>query len=184
MTTTKFPLPKKYWIYIILCIALGISLFVNIFVTAEITDNKEFWDFTQQDWHYFALFLLAEIIIVFLMFIFSTKAGKLNIKRESDVRQYYEHFKFSGIKLGDYDYVWFDFSEDERAKIVKQGDAYNLYVECFDYKTESWNPINAVTVCGSLEEIKKVLFFEFDFFCEENTVLDKHGDEVFREDAR
>ena len=44
MRNTKFPLPKKYWMYVILCAALGILLFVYIFITNGITGEKEFWD--------------------------------------------------------------------------------------------------------------------------------------------
>lgn len=54
-------------------------------------------------------------------------------------------------------------------------------VESFDSKTESWNPVNTVSVFSTLAEIKKSLFYEFDFFCEENTVLDFDGDEMFRD---
>ena len=67
MGKTKFPLPKKYWMYVVLCAALGILLFVNIFITDGITGEKEFWDFTKQDWYHFALFLLTEFLIILLM---------------------------------------------------------------------------------------------------------------------
>ena len=182
MRSTKFPLPKEYWMYIILCAALGILLFVNIFITDGITGEKEFWDFTQQDWYHFALFLLTEVLIILLMAFGAIKAGKLVNKQEKQVKQYFDQFKYAGTKPGDYDNIWFDFSGDERARIVKLSDVYYLYVESFNYKTESWDPVNNASVFHSLAEIKKVLFYEFDFFCEENAVLDRHGDEIFRDE--
>lgn len=183
MKETTFPFPKKYWVYLVFCVVLGVLLFINIFVADGLTGEKEFWDFTQQDWLYFAVFLLTEIIIGFFLFFFAVKAGKLSMKRQKKVEQYFDQLKYSGIKPGDCDYIWFDFSGDERAKIVKLGDVQYLYVEGFDYKTESWNAVNTVSIFSSLAEIKKVLFYEFDFFCEENTLLDKHGDEMFREES-
>ena len=182
MRNTKFPLPKKYWMYVILCAALGILLFVNIFITDGITGEKEFWDFAQQDWYHFALFILTEVFIILLMAFLAIKAGKLVNKQEKQVKQYFDQFKYAGTKPGDCDRIWFDFSGDERAKIVKLSDVYYLYVESFNYKTESWDPVNTVSVFRSLAEIKKALFYEFDFFCEENTVLNRHGDEIFRDE--
>ncbi len=182
MRNTRFPLPKKYWMYIILCAVLGILLFVNIFVTDGITGEKEFRDFTQQDWYCFVVFLLIEILLILLMAFFAIKGGRLIHKQEEQVKQYLDRFKYAGTKPGDCDHIWFDFSGVERAKIVKSGDVYCLYVESFHHKTESWEPINTVSVFSSLSEIKKALFYEFDFFCEENTVLDRRGDEIFRDE--
>lgn len=31
------------------------------------------------------------------------------------------------------------------------------------------------------ENDTKVLFYEFDFYCNENADLDKHGDEIYKE---
>ena len=182
MGKTKFPLPKKYWMYVVLCAALGILLFVNIFITDGITGEKEFLDFTQQDWYHFALFLLTEFFIILLMAFWAIKAGNLVNKQEKQVKQYFDQFKYAGTKPGDCDHIWFDLSGDERAKIVKSSDVYYLYVESFNYKTESWDPVNTVSVFRSLAEIKKALFYEFDFFCEENTVLNRRGDEIFRDE--
>lgn len=182
MKYDRFPFPVKYWVYAALVFVLGILLFVNIFVTSELTGDKEFLDFTQQNWQYFVLSMLVECILGLLLFFFAFKARKLSVTRQKLIEQYYEESKFAGMKPGDVDYIWFDFNGDERAKIVKLGDVYYLYVENYDWKTESWTPINTVSVFDSLGEIKKALFYDFDFYCEENTVLDQHGNEVFRDD--
>lgn len=166
--------------YVAVVFVLAVLLFANIFVTVGLTGKKELSDFTQQNWCHFALFLLAEVLLIILMAFFAIKAGRIINERDRQVEEYFEQFKYAGLKPGDYDHIWFDFSGDERAKIVKLGDVYYLYVESFDQKTESWNPVNTVSVFDTLAEIKKVLFDEFDFFCEENTVLDQHGDEMFR----
>ena len=181
MKKTEFPFPRKYWIYMSICGVFAILLFVNIFVTDGLTGEKEFWDYSQQDWCYFALFLLTEIVIALFMFLFAVKAGKLSINRQKQIENYFEGFRYTGIKPGDYDYIWFDFSGTERAKIAKMNDVFYLYVEAFDCKTETWNAVNTVSVSDSLEDVRKILFYEFDFFCEENAAIDKHGDEVFKE---
>ena len=181
MKKKTFPLPKKYWVYLFAFGVLAVLLFVNIFVTNGLTGEKEFWDFRQQDWCYFVLFLLTEIVIALFMFLFATKAGKLYMNKQKQIERYFEGFRYIGIKPGDYDYIWFDFSGTERAKIVKLNDVFYLYVEAFDPKTETWNAVNSVSVFDSLEEVRKTLFYEFDFFCEENAAIDEHGDEVFKE---
>lgn len=181
MKNAKFPLQKKYWAYVILCLVLGILLFVNIFVLFEKTGGRELCNFTQQDWICFVLFLLTQALLIAWMAFFAIKGGKLLNKRDEQVEQYFDQFKYAGITPGDYDYVWFDFSSEERAKIAKSGDAFFLYVESFDEKTESWNAVNTVSVFSTLAEIKKSLYYDFDFFCEENTVFDQHGDEIFKD---
>lgn len=180
MRNTKFPLPKKYWACVILCLALGILLFAKTFLFWPARLEKESFA-TLRSRIGAILFLLTQVLLTALMFFLAKKAGKLLNKRDKQVRQSFDQIKYAGITPGDFDYVWFDFSGDERAKIVTSGDAYYLYVESFDSKTESWNPVNTVSVFPTLAEIKKSLFYEFDFFCEENTVLDFDGDEMFRD---
>lgn len=182
MRNTKSPLPKKYWIYIILCAVLGILLFVNIFITDGITGGKEVWDFTRQDWYHFAFFLVTEVLSIFILVFWAIKTGKLVNKQEEQVKQYFDQFKYAGIEPGGCEHIWFDFCDEKRAKIVKLSDVYYLYVESFNYRTELWEPVNTVSVFGSLAEIKKTLFYEYDFFCEENTVFDQYGDETFRDE--
>ena len=109
------------------------------------------------------------------------RAGKLSSNRQKQIENYFEGFRYTGIKPGDYDYIWFDFSGTERAKIAKMNDVFYLYVEAFDCETETWDAVNTVSVYDSLEDVRKTLFYEFDFFCEENAAIDKHGDEVFKE---
>ena len=88
--------------------------------------------------------------------------------------------KFSGIKPGDYDYIWFDFDMTERALILKQGEIYKLNVQEYDERTDDWNSVNSVSMYDDLNKLKYALFYEFDFFCEENAELDEHGDEMFK----
>lgn len=181
MKKGKLPLPPKYWVYLFAFGVLAVLLFVNIFATDGLTGEKEFWDFSQQVWCYFVLFLLTEIVIALFMFLFGVKAGKLSANRQEQIEHYFEGFRYIGIKPGDYDYVWFDFSGTGRAKIAKLNDVFYLYVEAFDRKTETWNAVNTVSVSDSLEDVRKTLFYEFDFFCEANAAIDEHGNEVFKE---
>lgn len=36
------------------------------------------------------------------------------------------------------------------------------------------------SVYDNLEAVKKALFYECDFYCEENAELDKHGEETYK----
>lgn len=162
-------LPKKYWIYVAVVFVLAVLLFVSIFVTDGLTDEKEFSAFTQEDWLYFAAFILAEITLGVFMFVFAVKAGKLIKKHDKAQRERCAELKFAGIKQGDYDFVWLDAGGFERAKILKQSNAYYLYVESFDPNSEAWSPVNTVSVYQSLTELKDSLLEDFDFVCQENT---------------
>ena len=159
-----------------------IILFVNIFVTAAIINDKEIYEFPSYDWHYFIFFIISELLIGLLMFFFGTKAGKImrQVDKQKD-KQKYEQFKYAGVEPGDYDYVWFDFSGEERAKVLKQDDVFLLYVEAFDVRSEIWTSVNTVSCFDSIDAVKKSLFYDFDFYCDENALLDEHGDEMFRQ---
>jgi len=62
-------------------IAGSVMIFVNIFVTAALTDWRELGDFTKADWTVFSLTLTFGLIILILTFFFAGRAGKrvLNI---------------------------------------------------------------------------------------------------------
>lgn len=181
MKKSKFPLPTKYWILISLCGVMAVLLFVNIFASDHITGGKEFHEFSSDDWRSFALFLLSEVLIGLLMFLFGRSAGKIARQVNTQKRTYYEQLRYDGILPGEYDEVWFDFSGEERAKIRKQEQAFLLYVEAFDIRSETWNPVNTVSCFDSIDDVKKALYYDFDFYCSENATIDEHGDETFQQ---
>lgn len=181
MKNQKFPLPTKYWIYVSLCAVMMVLLFVNIFVCAAITGGKELHEFGHSDWIHFAFFVISELLMGVLMFFFAIRAGRILNQKDIQKKTYYEQFKYDGIEPGEYDYVWFDFSGNARAKILKQGNSYLLYVEEFDEHSENWIPVNTVSCFDSIDDAKKSLFYDFDFYCDENTTFDKHGDEEFKQ---
>lgn len=67
---------KKNLTYLCLCIAL---MFINIFITVFLTDEKEMYEFGKTDWIIFAIMSAIEIITVIATFYFALKAGKNNI---------------------------------------------------------------------------------------------------------
>ena len=180
MKNNKFPLPKVYWIYLSITIISAIFLYTNIDRTDGWTGNKEFSEFVSTDWLLFIVFLLEEIILGTFMFVFAIKVGKLARKRNEERQKYYDNKKYDGITPGDYDYVWFDFSSEERALIMKNGDTFVLQVDVFDFKTETWNALNSASIFNSLEDVKKTLYYDYDFYCTENAELDQRGDEVYK----
>ena len=78
--------------------------------------------------------------------------------------------------------VWFDIEGGRRALVAEREGTYRLRVEEFEARAEEWRAISGVSVFSSLPEVKRALFFDYDFACKENAVLDAHGDVVFRDD--
>lgn len=69
---------------------MAILLFVNFFATNTITDEKEFFEFSPNDWHCFILFFISELLIGLLMFFFGAKAGKIVSQVNKQKKTYYE----------------------------------------------------------------------------------------------
>lgn len=176
----RFPFPKRYYVYVTLVFVFAFLLLGNVFRTDGWTGDTPFSEFKQKEWFLFAIFMFEELVMVFLMFIFSVLAGKISKKRNQQIREDWERNKYADIKPGDYDYVWFDFSQCERALILKQDEMYKLYVDDYDEHSGNWQNLNQVSIYDSLEELKRALFFEFDFYCEENAELDKYGNERYK----
>ena len=165
----------------IIVLICSIMLIGNIFRTDDWTGDKPFSEYLQRDWLLFFIFLIEEIIIAGVMVLFALSAGRISIKRNAEIAAQLEKDKYLGIKPGDYDPVWFDFSNTQRALIVKHGDQFKLYIQEYNERTENWENISGVRIYDSLEALKKALFYEFDFYCEENTVFDKYGNEIYKE---
>lgn len=176
----RFPFPKRYWVYLCATVILGILLVINIYRTDSWTGDKPFSEFVQNDWKLFIIFILEEAIIFILMLFFAFLGRRIFRRRDYKIIEQWNMDKYSGIKPGDYDYVWFDFAMTERALISKDGDAYKLYVDEYDERTGAWDSVDSISVYDDLSKLKYALFYEFGFFCEENTELDEHGDEIFR----
>ena len=175
----KSPHPERYFYVSLICLIL---LFLNFYRTDNWTGDKPFSEFAGRDWQLFAVFLIEEFIIICVMVVFWL-LGQKSIKKQRELfAKKWETDKFLGIKPGDYDYVWFDFSNTERALILKQGDQFKLYVQEYDEHMGNWDNLDGVSVYDSLEAVKKALFYECDFYCEENAELDEFGDEIYKEE--
>ena len=177
----RFPFPKRYWVYLCGTIVFGLLLILNIYRTDSWTGDKPFSEFASNDWNLFFIFILEEVLIFALMILFAFLGGRISRKRNDKIIEQWNTDKYSGIKPGEYDYIWFDFDMTERALILKQGDVYKLYVQEYDERTSMWGSVDSVSVYDDLSKLKYALFYEFDFFCEENAELDEHGDEMFKQ---
>ena len=177
----RFPFPKRYWVYLNIILICTIFIFWNIYRTDDWTGDKKISEFAQRDWILLFIFLAEEIIIAGVMVLFVFLACRINKKRDAEIAAQWEKDKYLGINPGDYDYVWFDFSKIERALILKQEDKYKLYIQDHNEHTGNWESIGGVSVYDSLDSLKRALFYECDFYCEQNCVLDKHGDELYKE---
>lgn len=177
----KFPLPKRFWIFLFISAIFAILYFLNIFLTDDLTGDKEFWDFTKTDWLYFAAFVLTEIIIMFFMVFFSLKAGKISASNRERIEAYFRQFAYDALP-DDYDDVWFDFDGYMRAIITRKStELFYLRLEVFNVKSEAWDAVNTVSIYDSLDAIKKALYDEFNFICDENVELAEldDGDEDY-----
>ena len=176
----RFPFPKRYWVYLCGTIVFGLLLILNIYRTDSWTGDKPFSEFAPNDWNLFFIFILEEVLIFVLMILFAFLGGRISRRRNDKIIEQWNIDKYSGIKPGDYGYIWFDFDMTERALILKDGDTYKLYVHEYDERTDDWNSVNSVSMYDDLNKLKYALFYEFDFFCEENAELDEHGDEMVK----
>ena len=66
------------------------------------------------------------------MFLCAYLGFRINKNRDKEIVAQWETDKYSGIEPGDYDYVWFDFANTERALILKQEDTFRMYVQEYD----------------------------------------------------
>ena len=106
------------------------------------------------------------------MVIFWLLGNKTTKKQTAMFIEQWEKDKYSGIKPGDYDYIWFDFSNMERALILQQGDQFMLYIQKYDDHTGIWGNSYGVSIYDSLDAVKRALYYEYEFYCEENVELD------------
>lgn len=177
----RYHLPKRYWFYMIIILLFSVLLFANIYRTDVWTGDKPFSEFAQHDWHLFLVFLFEQVIIIGIIFLFAFLSSRIYKERNKKIAAQWEKDKYLGIVSGDYDYIWFDFSLPRRALISKQADKFCLHIQEFNRSTENWESHTEINLYDSLEAIKKALFYEYDFYCEENTELNKYGDEVYKE---
>lgn len=77
---------KCYWIYISLSIICMILLFYNIIRTDSWTGDMPFSEFTNKEWILFWIFMIEEVILGVLMFIFALLGGKSMKKNEKQER--------------------------------------------------------------------------------------------------
>lgn len=181
MMEHRVKLPKKYWTFLSVVIISAILMFINIFIFDYLTGEKEFWDYNSTDIVLNLIFLGTESLYGAIMFFFAFKCG--NIMREKTMLQriiWYDNM-YIGIKPGDYDYVWFDFEDEQRALIMKDGNSYKLYVEKYNETSQNWEAINTVSCYDSLDSLKKALYTDYEFYCDENSNFDERGEYELRE---
>ena len=165
----KLPHPERYYYVSLICLIL---LFLNYYRTDGWTGDKPFSEFAERDWQLLAIFLIEELIIISVMVIFWLLGNKNTKKRTAIFIEQWERVKYSGIKHGDYNYVWFDFSNMERALILQQGNQFMLYIQKYDDHTGIWGNSYGVSIYDSLDAVKRALYYEYEFYCDENVELD------------
>lgn len=182
MPYKKFPRPKRFWLYFASFIVLYILLILDLFIVGKHIGDHELYEFTSQDWSWLIIGLLVGAVIAALTYFSACQEDKINAQQQEQIQTYLSQFKYAGISPDDYDFLWIDFGGLTRAIIRTSDNCYHLHLEEFNWKTELWEPVPGVSVYSSMEELKRALFDDFGFCCEENTVFDKHGEEMFKED--
>lgn len=105
----RCPFPKRYWVYLIVVLICSVLLIANIYRTDGWTGDKQFSEFTESEWQLFFTFIIEEIIIAGVLFLFAFLASAICKKTHLKIAEQWETDKFLGIKTDDYDFVWFDF---------------------------------------------------------------------------
>ena len=182
MLNQKFPLPKRYTFYIVSIIVLSILLFLDIFIVTKYTGGRELYEFTAQDWPWLIRGVLSGAVVSVLLYYFACLAGKLATQQQEQLQTYLAQFRYAGISPDDYDFLWIHFSGLTRAIIRKSDGCFHLRFEEFNCKAEQWEAVPGGSVYPSMLDLKRALFYDFDFCCKENAAFDKHGEEIFKDD--
>ena len=177
------PIPERYWLYQIARIVCVFLLFFNFHRTDKWTGDKPFSEYGQWDWTLFIIFLVEELIIVGAIIVLTVLARRAATEGEINRRKAFsEEIMMMGIKPGDYHYVWFDRHHSARALVLKQDEVFKTYVEKYNSQTDEWVTINTVSVHGSLQDVKKSLFYDCFFYCDENAIFVDGEAPRYRED--
>lgn len=183
MNSNKFTLPKKYSVFFAAFIFFAVISFVNIFVFDYLTGVKEFSVYDASDIVLNLIFLGTELLYFAMMAFFAKKCGKMVKEKTLMQRNNWYDAMYTGIKLDNYNYVWFDFEDEQRDLILKNGVSWQVYVEKYNDKLEIWEAVNTVSVYDSLTALKKALYSDFDFYCSENVTFDEHGDYEYEKNS-
>lgn len=168
---TKAPLPKRYWFYVAICALMFIILFASIFHMAAAIP-REVWEFSKEDWLIASRYFVLWIILAVIVFVLATRAGNIHIKHMAGKA---EKYKCTGISPADYEHVWLDFYGEQRALISIRDGKFVLTVQELDEQAEIWITLESDLEYDSMAEVKEALC-DFDFYCEENSEIDKHGE--------
>ena len=76
---------------------------------------------------------------------------------------------------------WFDFTGIQRATVTRKGETFFLRLDVFHCKTGEWQVVAAGNAFASIAEIREELFYEYDFWCEENAITYNKGEVAFKE---
>lgn len=179
MKSEKIPYPKRYWVYLAICVLSTVMLFVNIFWAAAATEKREISEFTKTDWEYFRRFLAAEGISLFFAFFFAGKVGKIGSIRREKIQQLKNlnyQMLYQGIRLKKYDDVYFD--STKRAVISEESNYFLLDVQEFDEEENDWKPVDAVRGYPSEVELWTALYQKLGFSAEDNVEEETSDNEI------
>lgn len=181
MKKTKFFYPARYWICLALIFVLSALLIANVFLTDAWTGDKPFREYDEQDWGLFVLFLLMEGAIALLMVYVAVKGAKMVARMNQQIASY---CKTCHAPLAPDECLaaeWFDFTGIQRATVTRKGETFFLRLDVFHCKTGEWQVVAAGNAFASMAEIREVLFYEYDFWCEENASTYNKGEVAFKE---
>lgn len=162
----RFPMPKQYWLCIGMIVGLFTILFASILHLTRVIP-REVWAFTQVDWQVFIRYAVLWIMMTVLIFVLSVRAGTLNTRTCQQKKQHCERFRYAGIGLTDYAYIWIDDSGEERALIAEHDGKFLLTLQAFDAQDETWQTLKACSEYSTLADVKEALL-NAEFYCEAN----------------
>ena len=162
----------------LISVVCSVLVVANFLITDICTEDKAFSEFEQRDWNIFIAFLCEEFLLISASVICAVVCGRITKKRNRALAAAWERNKFEGISPTDYNYIWFNSFCDERALITEKDGKYALHLDMYDSETEKWNYDKEIRLFDSLQNVIKYLFYDCDFYCDENTEIGECGDDI------
>ena len=134
-------------------------MFLLIWITVILTDEKEMHEFTQYDWTIFITFIVSEVFVFIAIMFFANKCGRLNLEineKKSMLKK--EILRNESLPTGNLLNVYMDCDYTTRVVIFGYPNAEAVYfiVQVID---EKYNLITTYSskVFSNIEEIKPML---------------------------
>ena len=154
---------KAYRRYLIGAVISLVLAFSAIFVAGFLTDQREIYQFSKDDWLIWCAFLAVEAALLSLAVFLALQCGKLWNQRGTVQRFVIEKHKSNGLQqYPQYEKVFYEYQDGRRAIVFRRDDGYAVIMEQFDFNHLLWRYIGEESSLDSMEAVEEYLFDVFD----------------------